>query len=50
MGGTSGLLWFSKNIGVKFCVDEVFEERGVTDIRRIREARVQSWGCPKHPK
>ena len=34
---------------LKFCVDEVFEERGVTDVRRIREARVQAWGCPRHP-
>ena len=24
---------------VKFCVDEVFEERGVTDMRRIRRGK-----------
>jgi len=31
-------------------VDEVFKERGVTDVRRKREAKVQAWGCPRHPK
>ena len=30
-------------------MDEVFEERGVTDMRRIRGARVQAWGAQGTP-
>ena len=32
---------------VKFCVDEVFEERGVTDVRRIKRGKSSSLGMPK---
>ena len=35
---------------VKFCVDEVFEERGVTDMRRIRRGKSSSLGMPKAPQ
>ena len=34
---------------VKFCVDEVFEDRGVINMRRIRETRVRL-GMSKAPK
>ena len=33
----------------KFCVDEVFEERGVTDMRRIRWGKSTRLGMPKAP-
>ena len=32
---------------LKFCVDEVFEERGVTDVRRIKRGKSSSLGIPK---
>ena len=35
---------------VKFCVDEVFEERGVTDVRRIKRGNSSSLGMPKAPQ
>ena len=35
---------------VEFCVDEVFEERGVTDMRRIRRGKSSSLGMPKAPQ
>ena len=35
---------------LKFCVDEVFEERGVTDMRRIRRGKSSSLGMPKAPQ
>ena len=31
----------------KFCVDEVFEERGVTDVRRIKRDKSSSLGMTK---
>ena len=35
---------------LKFCVDEVFEERGVTNVRRIKRAKRSSLGMPKAPQ
>ena len=35
---------------LKFCVDEVFEERGVTDVRRIKRGKSSSLGMPKAPQ
>ena len=35
---------------VEFCVDEVFEERGVTDVRRIKRGKRSSLGMPKAPQ
>ena len=35
---------------LKFCVDEVFEERGVTDVRRIKRGKNSSLGMPKAPQ
>ena len=35
---------------LKFCVDEVFEERGVTDVRRIKRGKSSSLGIPKAPQ
>ena len=35
---------------VKFCVDEVFEERGVTDVRRIKRGKISSLEMPKAPQ
>ena len=35
---------------LKFCVDEVFEERGVTDVRRINKSKSSSLGMPKEPQ
>ena len=35
---------------LKFCVDEVFEERGVTDVRRIKRDKSSSLGMPKAPQ
>ena len=35
---------------LKFCVDEVFEERGVTDVRRIKRDKSSSLGIPKAPQ
>ena len=35
---------------LKFCVDEVFEERGVTDVRRIKRGKSASLGMPKAPQ
>ena len=32
---------------LKFCVDEVFEERGVTNVRRIKRGKSSSLGMPK---
>jgi hypothetical protein len=38
----------SNEIGsVKFCVDEVFEDRGGIDMRRIRRDKSSSLGMPK---
>ena len=34
---------------LKFCVDEVFEERGVTDVRSIKRGKRSSLGMPKSP-
>ena len=35
---------------LKFCVDEVFEERGVTDVRRIKRGKSSRLGMPKAPQ
>ena len=35
---------------VKFCVDELFEDRGGIDIRRIRRGKSSSLGIPKAPQ
>ena len=35
---------------LKFCVDEMFEERGVTDVRRIKRGKSWSLGMPKAPQ
>ena len=35
---------------LKFFVDEVFEERGVTDVRRIKRYKSSSLGMPKEPQ
>ena len=35
---------------LSFCVDEVLEERGVTDVRRIKRGKSSSLGMPKAPK
>ena len=49
----SDLLYYtngSHKVFVKFCVDEVFEERGVTDVRRIKRGKSSILGMPSHPK
>src|SRR3989337_2298238 len=35
---------------VKFCVDEVFEDRVVIDMRRIRRGKSSRLGMPKAPQ
>ena len=35
---------------LKFCVDEVFEERGVTDVRRIKRGKSSILEIPKAPQ
>src|SRR3990170_7256307 len=35
---------------VKFCVDEVFEDRGVIDMRRIRRGKSSNLGMHKAPQ
>ena len=35
---------------VKFCVDEVFEDRGGLDVRRRRRGKSSSLGIPKAPQ
>ena len=35
---------------LKFFVDEVFEERGVTDVRRLKRGKMSSLGMPKAPQ
>ena len=35
---------------LKFFVDEVFKERGVTDVRRIKRGNSSSLGMPKAPQ
>ena len=34
-------------LSVKFCVDEVFEDRGGPDVRRRRTSKSPSMGMPK---
>ena len=49
----SDLLYYtnrSHKVCVKFCGDEVFEERGVTDARRIKRGKSSSLGVPKAPQ
>ena len=40
----------SNESSVKFCVDEVFEDRGGIDMRRIRRGKSSSLGMPKAPQ
>ena len=35
---------------LKFCVDEVFEDRGALDMRRRRTDKSSSLGMPKAPQ
>ena len=35
---------------LSFCVDEVFEERGLTNVRRIKRCKTSSLGIPKAPQ
>ena len=35
---------------IEFCVDEVFEDLGVIDTRRIRRGNSSSLGMPKAPQ
>ena len=49
----SDLLYYtngSHKVFVKFCVDEVFKEQGVTDVRRIKRGKSSSLGMPKAPQ
>ena len=40
----------SHKVVVKFCVDEVSEERGVTDVRRIKRGKSSRLRMPKAPQ
>ena len=40
----------SNESSVKFCVDEVFEDRGGIDMRRIRGDKSSRLGMPKAPQ
>ena len=49
----SDLLYYtngSHKVFVKFCVDEVFEEWGVTDVRRMKRGKSSILGIPKAPQ
>ena len=49
----SDLLYYtngSHNVFVRFCVDEVFNERGVTDVRIIKRGKSSILGTPKAPQ
>ena len=49
----SDLLYYtngSHNVFVRFCVDEVFKERGVTDVRIIKRGKSSSLGMTKAPQ
>ena len=35
---------------LKFCVDEVFEDRGTINMRRIKRGKSSSLGMPKAPQ
>ena len=35
---------------LKFCVDEVFEDRGAINMRRIKRGKSSSLGMPKAPQ
>ena len=35
---------------LKFCVDEVFEDRGAINMRRIKRGKSSSLGIPKAPQ
>ena len=35
---------------LKFCVDEVFEDRGAINMRRIKRGKISSLGMPKAPQ
>ena len=37
-------------LSVEFCVDEVFEDRGVLDMRKRRRGKSSSSGMPKAPQ
>ena len=40
----------SHEVFVKFFLDEVFEERGATDVSRIKRGKSSSLGIPKPPQ
>jgi hypothetical protein len=40
----------NKQWSVKICVDEVFEDRGGINMRRIRRGNSSSLGMPKAPQ
>ena len=54
MAGHAEIWWLCTNISnessVKFCVDEVFEDRGGIDMRRIKRGKSSSLGMPKAPQ
>ena len=37
-------------LSVEFCVDEVFEDRGGIDMRRMRREKSSSLGIPEAPQ
>ena len=37
-------------LSVEFCVDQVFEDRGGLDVRRMRRGKSSSLGMPKAPQ
>ena len=37
-------------LSVEFCVDEVFEDRGAINMRRIKRGNSSSLGMPKAPQ
>ena len=37
-------------LSVEFCVDEVFEDRGVINMRRVKRGKSSSLGMPKAPQ
>ena len=40
----------SQESSVKFCVDEVFKDRGGIDMSRLKRGKSSSWGMPKAPQ
>ena len=44
------ILTYLTEFSVEFCLDEVFEDRGCLDVRRIRRGKSSSLGMPKEPQ